>query len=82
MGTLRRNFRDLRDNLIDVHTKQKQHIAATIAKGLAKPHQNDRECARRLRVGSAAWHSAASALKNGHGVFKVSDKPDGSKVLS
>ena len=29
-----------------------------------KPHQNDRECARRLRVGSAAYHSAASALEN------------------
>jgi len=37
MGTLRRNFRDLRDNLIDVHNKQKQRIAVAIAKGLAAP---------------------------------------------
>lgn len=32
-----------------------------------KPHQSKRECARRLRVGSAAWYSAASAEQLGHG---------------
>jgi hypothetical protein len=110
MGTLRRNFRDLRDNLMDAHRRQRQHIAVAIAKGLAKPstmafninkamrtlarktaryygqtskhkpHQGDRERARRLRVGSPAWYSNASAIECGHGVFKVGDKPDGSKV--
>ena len=93
MGTLRRNFRDLREGSINAHNTQRAHIAAAITKGLAakstmafdlkkamrtlarktaryygqtskhKPHQNDRECARRLRVGSAAWHSARTFVK-------------------
>lgn len=28
-----------------------------------KPHQGKQECARRLRVGSAAWYSALSFVK-------------------
>ena len=32
-----------------------------------KPHQSKRECARRLRVYSPAWHSAVNSVKCGHG---------------
>jgi hypothetical protein len=28
-----------------------------------RPHQSDKECARRLRVGSPAWHSAKTFLE-------------------
>lgn len=112
MGTIRRNFRDLRDNLIALHTSQRKYIAMKIQeakdKGLIepvlsafdinkamralarktakyygqtskhKPHQNDRECARRLRVGSAAYHSGVEMNKRL--VFRIGDKLDGSKV--
>lgn len=30
------------------------------------PHQGKQECARRLRVGSAAWRSDQNARKRGH----------------
>jgi len=48
-----------------VGSKQSKNYFGSSSK--YKPHQSKRECARRLRVGSAAWYSAASALKNGHG---------------
>ena len=80
MGTLRRNFRDLREGLINAHNLAAKSIMAfdlkkamrTLARKTAryygqtskhKPHQNDRERARRLRVGSAAWHSAQGFAK-------------------
>jgi len=39
-----------------------------------KPHQGAQECARRLRVGSAAWYSGLNS-------FRVGDKPNGQKVI-
>lgn len=102
MSIRRGNFRDLRDNLIALHTSQRKYIAMKIQeakkkgiiepvlnafdikkaiKSLArktaryygqtsiwqKPHQNDRERARRLRINSPAWHNAVNSVKCGHG---------------
>lgn len=72
MGTTNRSFRDLRENLINIHSKlgSPAIVVQKAIKSLAhktaryygqtskhKPHQGERERARRLTIGSAAWYS-------------------------